>query len=74
MTEEVAEEICSSVGEVCHLETHPTEEGGYFVRVRARVDVTQPLCRGRVVNLEEGGRVWVSFKYERLPIICYWCG
>ena len=74
MTKEVAEEICSSVGEVCRSETHPTEEGGCFVQVRVRVDVTQPLCRGRVVNLEEGDRVWVSFKYERLPIICYWCG
>ena len=38
------------------------------------MDTTQPLCRGRIVDLEEGGRVWVSFKYERLPIICYWCG
>ena len=74
MTKEVAEEICSLVGEVCRSKTHPTEEGGCFVRVRVKVDVTQPLCRGRVVNLEEGDRVWVSFKYERLPIICYWCG
>ena len=74
MTKEVAEEICSSVGEVCHSETHPTEEGGCFVRVRVKVDVTQPLCRGRVVNLDEGGSTWVSFKYKRLPIICYWCG
>ena len=74
MTKEVAEEICSSIGEVCHLETHPTEEGGSCVRVRVRVDVSQPLCRGRVVNLEEGDSTWVSFKYERLPIICYWCG
>lgn len=38
------------------------------------MDFSQPLCRGRVVSLEEGGRVWVSFKYERLPNICYWCG
>ena len=55
ITKEVAEDICSSVGEVCHLETHPTEEGGCFVRARVRVDVTQPLCHGRIVNLEEGG-------------------
>ena len=31
MTREVAEEICSSVGEVCLSETHPTEVGGSFV-------------------------------------------
>lgn len=26
------------------------------------------------MSQEEGGRVWMSFKYERLPNICYWCG
>ena len=74
MSKEVAEDIYSSMGEVGLSEFHPTEEGGCFVHVRVRLDVTKPLCRGRVVDLEEGGRVWVSFKYERLPIICYWCG
>ena len=38
MTKEVVEDICSSVGEVCLLETHPTEVGGSFVWVRVRVD------------------------------------
>ena len=54
MSKEVAEDICSSMGEVGHPESHPTEEGGCCVRVRVKVDVTQPLCRGRLVNLEEG--------------------
>ena len=57
MTKEVVEDICSSVGEVCCSVSHPTEEGGCFVWVRVEVDVTKPLCRGRVVNLEEGGQV-----------------
>ena len=43
MTKEVAEDICSSVGEVCLSETHPKKVGGSFVRVRVRVDTTQPL-------------------------------
>ena len=72
MTREVAKEICSSAGEVCLSETHPMEVGGSFVQVKVRVDTTKPLCRGRIVDLEEGGCVWVSFKYKRLPIICYW--
>ena len=38
------------------------------------MDVTIPLCRGRKISLENGKIGWVSFKYERLPIICYWCG
>lgn len=33
-----------------------------------------PLCRGRVVSLENRKKSWITFKYERLPNICYWCG
>lgn len=33
-----------------------------------------PLCRGRLITLENGKQVWISFKYERLPNVCYWCG
>ena len=44
-----------------------------FIRVKVIVDVTQPLCRGRVVTLETGKKTWISFKYKRLPNLCYWC-
>ena len=34
-----------------------------------------PLCQGRLISIEEGGKlVWISFKYETLPNLCYWCG
>ena len=39
-----------------------------------RVDISLPLCRGRVLSIEDGDDHWVTFKYERLPNICYWCG
>lgn len=44
------------------------------MRVRVSIDVTLPLCRGRLISFENGdkGEGWVSFKYERLPNICYW--
>ena len=44
------------------------------LRVRVKIDVTQPLCRGKMVRLGDSDRRWVSFRYEHLPIYCYWCG
>ena len=38
------------------------------------LDVTQPLCRERIIDLEKGKEQWVSFKCEHLPNLCYCCG
>ena len=38
------------------------------------MDISQPLCRGRVILLDSGKDLWVPFKYERLPSLCFWCG
>ena len=48
--------------------------GDGFFRVRVKVDISKPLCIGRVISLENGKELWVSFKYERLSNLCYWCG
>ena len=72
MNPKVAEGICSIVGTVPMAETEMN--GGSFMRVRVSVDVTRPLSRGRMVSVGQGKENWVSFKYERLPNICYWCG
>lgn len=45
-----------------------------FLRLRVAVDTTKPLCRGRKITMADGKEGWASFKFERLPIICYWCG
>ena len=45
-----------------------------FIRIQVSIDLSLPLCRGRLISLNDGKEVWVSFKYERLPNICYWCG
>lgn len=49
-------------------------KGGNFMRVRVAMDVTKPLCRGRVITWDQGREGWVLFMYNRLPKICYWCG
>jgi len=49
-------------------------KGDGFVRIKVTIDVSKPLCRGRVISLDSGKELWVSFKYERLPNTCYRCG
>lgn len=44
------------------------------MRVRVELDITKSLCRERKVTFGEGKDGWVSFKYERLPTCCCWCG
>ena len=34
----------------------------------------KPLCRGRKVRFSPDREGWVTFRYERLPIFCHWCG
>jgi len=38
------------------------------------INISFPLCRGRRITLDNDEVHWVSFKYERLPNLCYWCG
>ena len=70
----IAEQLCEAAGMV-NVGTEEAEtEGDNFLRVRVTVDISQPLCRGRVVLLDSGKEMWVPFKYERLPSLCFWCG
>ena len=67
-------EIGESIGEVVIPRDDSEMRGGTFMWVRVWVDVSRPLCRGRKVNFEDDLEGWVSFQYERLPNICFWCG
>lgn len=74
MSKKVAESICEIIGEVQRSPESTNDDGGKFIRVCVLIDITLPLCRGRVITLENGEKSWVQFQYERLPNMCYWCG
>ncbi|XP_075652402.1 uncharacterized protein LOC142622758 [Castanea sativa] len=62
MNARAAEKICEILGTVLPS-TNPKEtEGGSFVRIKVSLDVTIPLCRGRLVSIGRDKEVWVSFK------------
>ena len=71
----IAKSIVSEVGSVIECTSwEEVYEGSNFIRLQVEVDVTKPLYRGRKIALRGGQERWVSFKYERMPNICHWCG
>ena len=74
LSREIAEKLCEAARKVSTEPTLAEVDRGNVMRIRVTVNTTLPLCRGRVFTLEDGSKGWASFKYERLPNVCYWCG
>ena len=71
---DIAMEIGDSLGDVNKSVNVSNMIGGNFMRIRVLIDITRPLCRGRIISLSNNDDRFISFKYERLLNICYWCG
>ena len=71
LTPNVAMEIGDSLGEVNKTVDISDMVGGNCMRTRVIIDITQPLCRGKIISLGVNDDRFISFKYERLPNICY---
>lgn len=46
---------------------------GRYVKLLVDVELNKPLIWGTRICFEEEKR-WVSFKYESLPLFCFYCG
>ena len=44
-----------------------------YMRVRAELPLNKPLHRGGYLMRVEGEKLWDTFKYGRLPTVCYIC-
>ncbi|KAF5474901.1 hypothetical protein F2P56_006754, partial [Juglans regia] len=70
----MGELIGKSIGKVLEVEGEENEvTWGRFLRVKVECDLTKPLARGRTVSFE-GTQLWIPFRYENLPRICFRCG
>jgi hypothetical protein len=75
LSREVAMDMGSLIGQVIPYTSVEEERSGENKpRIKVRLDITQPLCRGRRVKLGKDRSGWIAFKYERLPNFCYQCG
>ena len=64
--------VLDLVEQVAESEEERGREG--CMRIRVKMDISKPLCRGRKAWLFAGNETWIAFRYERLPNFCYWCG
>ena len=70
----IAIELGETLGQVTPCENSSELVGGDFLYVPVEIDVSKPLCRAQRIALDDNEEIWVSFKYEKLPNFCYWCG
>ncbi len=75
MNKEAVMALVCTVGSVEQVSESDAERGREgCMRARVRLDILRPLSRGRKARRADGTELWISFKYERLPNFCYWCG
>ena len=75
LSPKVAEEIGGHLGKVEEVERRKKlDVQSLFMRVKVAVPTSKPLRRGGFIGGSDGTSSWVTFKYERLPLFCHFCG
>lgn len=70
---QVTEKVGQRLGRIVEVE----RRRGHIVqnlRVKVAIPLEKPLRRGGYLLDSGGQRVWVKFRYERLPMHCHFCG
>lgn len=76
MSEEIGKDIGNNIGN--YVETNKRSwqtNQAKFMQICVELQIDKPLRKGGgYIKNMENERVWVTFKYERLPTVCYVCG
>ncbi|XP_058746134.1 uncharacterized protein LOC131619008 [Vicia villosa] len=72
-TEAMEKKIGGIIGDFEEMDQKEAHKNGWFLRVKVKMDLKQPLKRGTVVKFKDK-TLRVHFKYERLPTFCFVCG
>ncbi len=74
MAKEVSKAIGTKVGRFLKVDHRTwTGDNASFLHIRVELPIENPLRCGGHVQSPKGYRVWVQFKYERLPSFCHGC-
>ncbi|KAK3437924.1 hypothetical protein EUGRSUZ_C02564 [Eucalyptus grandis] len=73
-TYESIRDIVAKLGEVVEVKLDTKgNSNSNFGKTKVKINLEMPLKTGVLLN-QENKRLWVEFKYERLPNYCYSCG
>lgn len=74
MTEDTRRDIGNKMGNFIEMDRCSWQmEQAKFMRIRVELPIDKTLRRGGYLRNMEGEKTWVTFKYERLPTICFVC-
>ena len=72
---QVIKEVRCTLGEVEEVEWKRRKyDFNFFIRVRVALPILKPLQWGGFIAGSDSDHMWVSFKYERLPMFCQYYG
>ncbi|KAK6141825.1 hypothetical protein DH2020_024431 [Rehmannia glutinosa] len=75
MTENVGKSIGNFIGVYIGSDQHSfVGVWQNYMRIRVAFDIRTPLKRVMKLRTVGGEWVWIHFKYERLPMFCFYCG
>ena len=75
MSLDVGKEIGSKLGTFMEVDRRSWQsDQAKFMRVRVELEIEKPLRRGAYIVSSNEERLWLTFKYERLPTVCFICG
>ncbi|KAH7845606.1 hypothetical protein Vadar_004013 [Vaccinium darrowii] len=75
MSVEVGRKMMIGFGDVQEVEVAQLSgKQGRCVQVKVELDITKALPRGKKAMMLNWEPFWVSFRYEKLPIFCHYCG
>lgn len=68
------ESVGKKIGEYIRLDSSGSVGIDKSIRMRIKIDVRKPLTTKIKIKLRGGAEEWYDVKYERPPLVCYYCG
>lgn len=66
--------IVQTLGTPEPIDPQMTAKWGKYAKVRVRLDITKPIPKDMVVTLKSKKKIPITFRYEKLPRLCFYCG